>query len=203
MYQSSTVGTLWLFNSFTINKSKIPSWYNSFWKYIGGGLLNRCFAARSGFSTIFVWYQVPEASPKAVPNGRIRKTALLPVLCGLSLTTTQLASRQRNLIEVETWLPRRLCPEVQVQRGPTIWLCEAQACIQARAFRHGQDVSVAALHPSGTKKMHKGNYHPILLHHRSQACQGDQKGAIDRTWGGEAEEREPMFMIFSPLSLPL
>lgn len=51
--------------------------------------------------------------------------------------------------------------------------------------------------------MRKGNCCPMLLHHRSQACQGEQKGAIDRTWGGEAEEREPMFVIFSPLSLPL
>ena len=59
-------------------------------------------------------------------------------------------------IEVETWLPHQLCPEVQVQWGPATWLCEAQACIQARRFRHGQDVFVSALHPSGTKRCVRG-----------------------------------------------
>lgn len=119
--QSTIVGALWLFNGFIINKSKISSRYNSFWKSIGDGLLNRHFAARSGFFTIFVWYQIPEASPKAVPSGRINETALLPLLCGLCL-------------------------------------------VQARDFRHGQDVSVSVLHPSATKKIYKGNYCPILLH---------------------------------------
>lgn len=37
--------------------------------------------------------------------------------------------------------------------------------------------------------MHTGNSCPILLHHGSQTCEDEQKGAIDRTWRGEVEER--------------
>lgn len=151
--QSTTVGTLWLFSGFTINKSKISSQYNSFWKSIGDGLLNRCFAARSAFFTIFVWYHVPEASPKAVPSGRIHETALLPLLCGLCL-------------------------------------------VQATDFRHGQDASVSALHPSGTKKMYKGNYCPILLHQGLRFLRVNEREDLRRGGGGRRANIHRLLTLF-------
>lgn len=48
------------------------------------------------------------------------------------------------------------------------------------------------------KKPHKEDYCLFLLHYRSLACQGEQKGPIDRTWGGEVEERANVHNVLTP-----
>lgn len=107
----------------------------------------------------------------------------------------QLVSRQRNLIELETWLPHRLCPEVWVQGGPATWLCEAQACFQAWEFQHGQDVSVSALHPSGTRKCIGGITVPPQVSGLSGWTKGSYRQDLQR---GGARKRANVHDLLAP-----
>jgi len=54
------------------------------------------------------------------------------------------------------WRPGSHTVSVRKSRGNEVQPLEAQASIQAREFRHGQDAFVSALHPSGTKKCLRG-----------------------------------------------
>lgn len=114
-----------------------------------------------------------------------------------------LASRQRNLIEVETWLPHWLCPEVQVQWGPTTWLCEAQAYIQAREFRHGRDVSISALHLSGTKKCRRGSTVPSSCTTGLRLVRVNERelqtGPVEGRWKKESQRPWSSLPLSSPV----